>query len=158
MKPKINLTEAEKKKLRSNKFKISDLTTLAVDEIEVILEVSFARAREIHAFAEFQSIPSIGIRFAEDLIFLGYYTLEELKTRDAAELLDGVLTRYVETQIYRAVVENVACEMASKMVAMKAATDNAGKLIEQLQLKYNKVRQAGITQEIAEIVGGAAAV
>ena len=76
---------------------------------------------------------------------------------DAAELLDGVLTRYVETQIYRAVVENVACEMASKMVAMKAATDNAGKLIEQLQLKYNKVRQAGITQEIAEIVGGAAA-
>ncbi|MCP5139763.1 MAG: F0F1 ATP synthase subunit gamma [Chromatiales bacterium] len=77
---------------------------------------------------------------------------------DAAELLDGVLTRYVETQIYRAVVENVACEMASKMVAMKAATDNAGKLIEQLQLKYNKVRQAGITQEIAEIVGGAAAV
>ena len=77
---------------------------------------------------------------------------------DAAELLDGVLTRYVETQIYRAVVENVACEMASKMVAMKAATDNAGKLIEQLQLKYNKVRQASITQEIAEIVGGAAAV
>ena len=77
---------------------------------------------------------------------------------DAAELLDGVLTRYVETQIYRAVVENVACEMASKMVAMKSATDNAGKLIEQLQLKYNKVRQAGITQEIAEIVGGAAAV
>ena len=77
---------------------------------------------------------------------------------DAAELLDGVLTRYVETQIYRAVVENVACEMASKMVAMKAATDNAGKLIEQLQLKYNKVRQAGITQEIAAIVGGAAAV
>ena len=77
---------------------------------------------------------------------------------DAAELLDGVLTRYIETQIYRAVVENVACEMASKMVAMKAATDNAGKLIEQLQLKYNKVRQASITQEIAEIVGGAAAV
>lgn len=77
---------------------------------------------------------------------------------DAAELLDDVLTRYVETQIYRAVVENVACEMASKMVAMKAATDNAGKLIEQLQLKYNKVRQASITQEIAEIVGGAAAV
>ena len=69
-----------------------------------------------------------------------------------------MLTRYVETQIYRAVVENVACEMASKMVAMKAATDNAGKLIEQLQLKYNKVRQASITQEIAEIVGGAAAV
>jgi F-type H+-transporting ATPase subunit gamma len=77
---------------------------------------------------------------------------------DAEELLNFVLTRYVETQVYRAAVENVACEMASKMVAMKAATDNAGKLIENLQLRYNKARQAAITQEIAEIVGGAAAV
>jgi len=76
----------------------------------------------------------------------------------AAELLDDVLTRYIETQVYRAAVENVACEMAAKMVAMKAATDNAGKLIERLQLDYNKARQAGITREIAEIVGGAAAV
>ena len=76
----------------------------------------------------------------------------------AAELLDGVLTRYVETQVYRGVVENVASEMAGKMVAMKSATDNAGNLIESLQLKYNKARQAAITQEIAEIVGGAAAV
>lgn len=76
----------------------------------------------------------------------------------AEELLDDVLTRYIETQVYRAAVENVACEMAAKMVAMKAATDNAGKLIDQLQLDYNKARQAGITQEIAEIVGGAAAV
>ena len=77
---------------------------------------------------------------------------------DAAELLTNVLERYVEAQIYRAVVENIACEMASKMVAMKAATDNAGKFIEQLQLAYNKARQAAITQEISEIVGGAAAV
>lgn len=76
----------------------------------------------------------------------------------AADLLDDVLTRYIETQVYRAAVENVACEMAAKMVAMKAATDNAGKLIERLQLDYNKARQAGITREIAEIVGGAAAV
>ena len=76
----------------------------------------------------------------------------------AAELLDSVLTRYIETQVYRASVENVACEMAAKMVAMKAATDNAGKLIEQLELDYNKARQAAITREIAEIVGGAAAV
>ena len=76
----------------------------------------------------------------------------------AAELLDDVLTRYVETQVYRGAVENVACEMASKMVAMKAATDNAGKLIEKLQLEYNKARQASITREISEIVGGAAAV
>lgn len=76
----------------------------------------------------------------------------------AEELLDEVLGRYIETQVYRAAVENVACEMAAKMVAMKAATDNAGKLIDQLQLDYNKARQASITQEIAEIVGGAAAV
>ena len=77
---------------------------------------------------------------------------------DAGELLDGVLDRYIESQVYRGAVENVACEMASKMVAMKAATDNAGKFIEGLQLQYNKARQAAITREIAEIVGGAAAV
>jgi F-type H+-transporting ATPase subunit gamma len=77
---------------------------------------------------------------------------------DASALLDGVLNRYIESQVYRAAVENVACEMASKMVAMKAATDNAGKFIEGLQLQYNKARQAAITREIAEIVGGAAAV
>lgn len=76
----------------------------------------------------------------------------------ARELLDDVLTRYIETQVYRGAVENVACEMAAKMVAMKSATDNAGKLIDNLQLAYNKARQASITQEIAEIVGGAAAV
>ena len=77
---------------------------------------------------------------------------------DAADLLTDVLDRYVEAQVYRGAVENVACEMASKMVAMKAATDNAGKFIDQLQLVYNKARQAAITQEISEIVGGAAAV
>ncbi len=77
---------------------------------------------------------------------------------DAISLLDGVLDRYIESQVYRGAVENVACEMASKMVAMKAASDNAGKFIEQLQLQYNKARQAAITREIAEIVGGAAAV
>ena len=76
----------------------------------------------------------------------------------ASELLDNVLDRYIESQVYRAVVENVACEMAAKMVAMKAATENAGKFIDKLQLDYNKARQAAITQEIAEIVGGAAAV
>jgi F-type H+-transporting ATPase subunit gamma len=90
---------------------------------------------------------------------------EELQTHwdylyepDAAELLGNVLMRYLESQVYRAAVENVACEMAAKMVAMKSATENAGKFIEQLQLDYNKARQAAITQEIAEIVGGAAAV
>ncbi|MFZ9871780.1 MAG: F0F1 ATP synthase subunit gamma [Steroidobacteraceae bacterium] len=76
----------------------------------------------------------------------------------AGELLDGVLMRYVESQVYRGAVESVACEMAARMVAMKAASDNAGKLIGDLQLVYNKARQAAITKELAEIVGGAAAV
>jgi F-type H+-transporting ATPase subunit gamma len=74
------------------------------------------------------------------------------------ELLDDVLMRYIESQVYRGAVENFASEMAAKMVAMKSATDNAGDIIEDLQLAYNKARQAAITQEISEIVGGAAAV
>jgi F-type H+-transporting ATPase subunit gamma len=77
---------------------------------------------------------------------------------DAGELLEDVLTRYIESQVYRGAVENFACEMAAKMVAMKSATDNAGEIIDGLQLEYNKARQAAITQEISEIVGGAAAV
>jgi F-type H+-transporting ATPase subunit gamma len=76
----------------------------------------------------------------------------------ASEILGGLLMRYVESQVYRGAVENVASEMAARMVAMKAATDNAGKLIHELQLVYNKARQAAITTELAEIVGGAAAV
>jgi F-type H+-transporting ATPase subunit gamma len=77
---------------------------------------------------------------------------------EASELLDSVLMRYIESQVYSGAVENVACEMAAKMVAMKAATDNAGSLIDDLQLAYNKARQAAITQELSEIVSGAAAV
>ncbi|AGI26923.1 F0F1 ATP synthase subunit gamma [Pseudomonas sp. QE6] len=77
---------------------------------------------------------------------------------DAKALLDGLLVRYVESQVYQAVVENNACEQAARMIAMKNATDNAGDLISELQLVYNKARQAAITQEISEIVGGAAAV
>jgi len=77
---------------------------------------------------------------------------------DAKSVLDGLLTRYAESIVYQGVVENVACEMAARMVAMKSASDNAGELISDLQLAYNKARQAAITQEISEIVGGAAAV
>lgn len=77
---------------------------------------------------------------------------------DAKSLLDGLLVRYVESQVYQAVVENNACEQAARMIAMKNATDNAGELISDLQLIYNSARQAAITQEISEIVGGAAAV
>ena len=77
---------------------------------------------------------------------------------DAKTILEGLLMRYIESQVYRAAVENVASEMAARMVAMKAASDNAGKLIGELQLIYNKARQAAITKELSEIVGGAAAV
>jgi F-type H+-transporting ATPase subunit gamma len=76
----------------------------------------------------------------------------------AADILEGLLMRYIESQVYQGAVENVASEMAARMVAMKSAADNAGKLIGDLQLVYNKARQAAITKELAEIVGGAAAV
>ncbi|MGD2073634.1 MAG: F0F1 ATP synthase subunit gamma [Gammaproteobacteria bacterium] len=77
---------------------------------------------------------------------------------DAKDVMDALLMRYVESLVYQGLVENVACEMAARMVAMKAASDNAGNLIDELQLAYNKARQAAITQELSEIVGGAAAV
>jgi F-type H+-transporting ATPase subunit gamma len=77
---------------------------------------------------------------------------------DAKDLLDGLLLRYIESRVYQGVVENKACEQAARMIAMKSATDNAGDLINELQLLYNKARQAAITQELSEIVSGAAAV
>jgi len=90
---------------------------------------------------------------------------EEMKTHwdyiyepDSKPVMDALMIRYIESLVYQGVVENVACEQAARMVAMKAATDNAGDLIEELQLIHNKARQAAITQEISEIVGGAAAV
>jgi len=77
---------------------------------------------------------------------------------DAKSILDVLLKRYVESQVYQGVVDNLASEQAARMVAMKAATDNAGDIIDELQLVYNKARQAAITQEISEIVSGAEAV
>ena len=77
---------------------------------------------------------------------------------DAKDVLNHLLDRYIESLVYQGVVENVACEMASRMIAMKNATDNAGEMIDDLQLIYNRERQASITQEISEIVAGAAAV
>jgi len=77
---------------------------------------------------------------------------------DARQLIEGLITRYIESQVYQAVVENVACEQAAKMIAMKSATDNAGDLVDELELIMNNARQAAITQELSEIVSGAAAV
>ena len=90
---------------------------------------------------------------------------EELKTHwdyiyepDSVPVMDALMIRYIESLVYQGVVENVACEMSARMIAMKAATDTSGDLINELQLVYNKARQAAITQEISEIVSGAAAV
>jgi F-type H+-transporting ATPase subunit gamma len=77
---------------------------------------------------------------------------------DAKEVLDHLLTRYIESLVYQGAIENIACEQAARMIAMKSASDNAGTLIDDLQLVYNKARQAAITQELSEIVSGAAAV
>ena len=77
---------------------------------------------------------------------------------DAKDLLNRLLVRYIETQVYQAVIDNVACEQAARMIAMKSASDNAGELIGDLQLAYNKARQSAITREITEIISGAEAV
>ena len=76
-------------------------------------------------------------------------------SQQARDLIEGLIERYIESQVYQAVVENVACEQAAKMIAMKAATDNAGDLIDELQLIMNNARQAAITQELSEIIGSA---
>jgi len=101
-----------------------------------------------------QLLPVASIREEDELKHHWDYIYEP----DAKHVLDGLMVRYIESLVYQGVIENVACEMAARMIAMKAATDNAGQLIDDLQLVYNKARQAAITQEISEIVGGAAAV
>lgn len=86
------------------------------------------------------------------------YHWDYLYEPESKEVVDMLMTRYIESLVYQGVVENIACEMSARMVAMKSATDNAGDMIDKLKLKYNKARQAAITQEISEIVSGAAAV
>ncbi len=86
------------------------------------------------------------------------YSWDYIYEPDAQRVIDSLMTRYVEALIYQALAENMACEQSARMVAMKSASDNAKKLIDELQLVYNKTRQAGITKEISEIVGGAAAI
>jgi len=86
------------------------------------------------------------------------YHWDYLYEPDSKEVIDMLMTRYIESLVYQGVVENIACEMSARMIAMKSATDNAGDMIDKLKLVYNKARQAAITQEISEIVSGAAAV
>jgi Pathogenicity locus len=85
---KLPLTDIEKANLRKNKIKVGNIIDFATDELEVLLNSTTERAKEIYALAEFQTIPSIGIKFAEDLVFLGYYSLNELKNKDGAKLTD----------------------------------------------------------------------
>ncbi|MFT4202892.1 MAG: helix-hairpin-helix domain-containing protein [Chitinophagaceae bacterium] len=85
---KLPLTDVEKANLRKNKIKIANVLDFATDELEVLLNVTPERAKEIYALAEFQTVPSVGIEFAEDLVFLGYYSLNELKDKDGAKLTD----------------------------------------------------------------------
>lgn len=99
-------------------------------------------------------LPNVQAELSEGMTHHWDYIYEP----DAKEVLDSLLVRYIESLVYQGVVENAACEQASRMVAMKSASDNAGDLIDDLQLVYNKARQAAITQEISEIVAGAAAV
>ena len=101
----------------------------------------------------------------EQLIPIQGHEEKELETHwdyiyepDSKPVMDALMIRYIESLVYQGVVDNLACEQSARMVAMKSATDNAGELIDELQLAYNKARQAAITQEISEIVGGAAAV
>lgn len=105
-----------------------------------------------------QLVPLATDNIGDTLTLNRTHSWDYLYEPEAADLLNGLLVRYIEAMVYQGVIENIASEQAARMVAMKAATDNAGTLIKDLQLVYNKLRQAAITREISEIVGGAAAV
>lgn len=105
-----------------------------------------------------QLVPLAAGDLGTDLQLNRTHSWDYIYEPEAVELLNGLLVRYIESVVYQGVMENIASEQAARMVAMKAATDNAGSLIKDLQLVYNKLRQAAITREISEIVGGAAAV
>ncbi len=105
-----------------------------------------------------QLLPLAGERLAQTDSEKSAYGWDYIYEPDAPAVIDELLMRYIEALVYQAVAENMACEQSARMVAMKSATDNAGNLIAELKLIYNKTRQAAITKELSEIVGGAAAV
>ncbi len=124
-----------------------------IDQIHLIYNHfvnTMTQDRRVH-----QLVP---IKVEQEMEDLQKHSWDYLYEPSSEEVLDGLLMRYVESLAYQGVVENIACEQAARMVAMKSASDNAGDLIDELQLVYNKARQAAITQEISEIVAGAAAV
>ena len=105
-----------------------------------------------------QLLPLDGSRLAQSVEEKKAYGWDYIYEPDAATVIEELMTRYIEALVYQAVAENMASEQSARMVAMKAATDNAGNLIAELKLVYNKTRQAAITKELSEIVSGAAAV
>ncbi len=105
-----------------------------------------------------QLLPLSAERLQQTAVEKSQYAWDYLYEPDASTVIDELFTRYIEALVYQSVAENMASEHAARMVAMKAATDNAGNLIAELKLVYNKTRQAAITKELSEIVGGAAAI
>jgi F-type H+-transporting ATPase subunit gamma len=105
-----------------------------------------------------QLLPLSADRLEQSAAEKAAYGWDYIYEPDAPSVIDDLLTRYIEALVYQAVAENMASEQSARMVAMKAATDNAGTLINELKLVYNKTRQAAITKELSEIVGGAAAI
>ena len=122
-----------------------------VDQVFLIYNQFVNRMTQKPSFEQLLPLP---LSQSDDLKHHWDYIYEP----EAREVMDHLLSRYIESLVYQGVVENIACEQAARMVAMKSASDNAGKLIDELQLIYNKARQAAITQELSEIVAGAAAV
>ena len=114
--------------------------------------------RLIRAVCLCSLLPLSAARFEQTPEEKRAYAWDYLYEPDPQRVIDELMTRYVEALVYQSMAENMASEQSARMVAMKAASDNAKKVIEELQLIYNKTRQAGITKEISEIVGGAAAI
>ncbi len=110
-----------------------------------------------NAMKEVAKVKQIGAMEESEMQDMGHHW-DYIYEPDAEAALGALLVRYIEALVYQGIVENIACEQSSRMIAMKSATDNAGDMIKELELIYNKARQAAITQEISEIVSGAAAV
>ncbi len=139
------------------KVMLDSYTNGSIDELYVVSNV-FVNTMIQKPVVE-KLIPVVAAELEDDAEdHFGNKHWDYLYEPDAKDVLDTLLTRYIESIVYQGVVENNACEQSARMVAMKSASDNAGNIIDELQLVYNKARQAAITQEISEIVAGAAAV
>ncbi|HEX4938719.1 MAG TPA: ATP synthase F1 subunit gamma, partial [Candidatus Kapabacteria bacterium] len=134
------------------KVMLDAYTAGKIDELHIVYTRFFNTMKQEAQCMQLLPVP------AGELVTEGGHSWEYIYEPDAKTVVDGLLVRYVEAIIYSAVAENMASEQSARMVAMKAASDNAGKVIDELKLVYNKTRQAAITKELSEIVSGAAAV